>query len=133
MELFSRGVIGQRTHECIVEGWRGDVHADDFSLRYIYCDWSHAFPILFFPQVFHIFINTKKMSDITFKGWAGLDEHACEGKMSFQEFEPKVFDDDDVDVKILYCGICGSDTSQLSGHWGPVEKVVPQVYSPHPH
>jgi alcohol dehydrogenase (NADP+) len=41
--------------------------------------------------------------------------------MKYQKFQPKPFDDDDVDIKILYCGICGSDVSALSGEWEPVE------------
>ncbi|KAK8854970.1 hypothetical protein IAR55_003710 [Kwoniella newhampshirensis] len=62
-----------------------------------------------------------------FKGWAGLDAKACQGNLDFQSFEPKKWDEDDVDVKILYCGICGSDASALSGEWGPVDGVCPQV------
>lgn len=57
----------------------------------------------------------------TFEGWAGLSADACKGNMRFQSFKPKPFDDDDVDIKVLYCGICGSDVSALSGEWGPVE------------
>lgn len=30
-------------------------------------------------------------------------------------------------VKILYCGICGSDVSSLTGEWGPVKDICPQV------
>jgi alcohol dehydrogenase (NADP+) len=30
-------------------------------------------------------------------------------------------------VKILHCGICGSDVSALSGEWGPVKDVAPHV------
>jgi alcohol dehydrogenase (NADP+) len=57
----------------------------------------------------------------TFEGWAGLSDKACEGEMEYQEFQPKPFDEDDVDIKVIYCGICGSDVSALSGEWGPVE------------
>ncbi|KIR29961.1 alcohol dehydrogenase [Cryptococcus deuterogattii LA55] len=67
------------------------------------------------------------VADNEFKGWAGLDEKACDGHMSLQEFAPKKWDEDDVDVKILYCGICGSDVSSLSGEWGPVKDICPQV------
>ncbi|OXC71334.1 hypothetical protein AYX13_00201 [Cryptococcus neoformans] len=67
------------------------------------------------------------VADNEFKGWAGLDEKACDGKLSFQEFAPKKWDEDDVDVKILYCGICGSDVSSLTGEWGPVKDICPQV------
>ncbi|EAL18034.1 hypothetical protein CNBK0550 [Cryptococcus deneoformans B-3501A] len=67
------------------------------------------------------------VADNEFKGWAGLDEKACDGHMSFQEFTPKKWDEDDVDVKILYCGICGSDVSSLTGEWGLVKDICPQV------
>lgn len=62
--------------------------------------------------------NTK--TDYRFEGWHGFNQDACEGHMKFQEFEPKVWDEDDVDVKVLYCGICASDASLLAGEWGPV-------------
>jgi len=35
-----------------------------------------------------------------------------------QEFQPKPFEDHDVDVKIEACGICGSDLHTISGGWG---------------
>lgn len=60
----------------------------------------------------------------TFKGWAGLDSNACKGYMEFRSFEVKPFEEDDVDIKVLYCGVCGSDVSALSGEWGPVEGKV---------
>lgn len=66
-------------------------------------------------------------TDYKFEGWAGLTTDACKGQMSFQEFEPKKWDEDDVDVRVQYCGICGSDVSALSGEWGPIDNVVPQV------
>ncbi|UOH83974.1 hypothetical protein LQV05_006712 [Cryptococcus neoformans] len=44
--------------------------------------------------------------------------------MSFQEFAPKKWDEDD---SRFYCGICGSDVSSLTGEWGPVKDICPQV------
>jgi alcohol dehydrogenase (NADP+) len=35
-----------------------------------------------------------------------------------QEFQPKPFEDYDVDIKIEACGICGSDLHTISGGWG---------------
>ncbi|XAO26409.1 hypothetical protein I312_105246 [Cryptococcus bacillisporus CA1280] len=66
------------------------------------------------------------VADNEFKGWAGLDKKACDGHMSFQEFAPKKWDEERR-LKILYCGICGSDVSSLSGEWGPVKDICPQV------
>ncbi|EDO15835.1 hypothetical protein Kpol_1057p24 [Vanderwaltozyma polyspora DSM 70294] len=40
-------------------------------------------------------------------------------------FEPKQFNDKDVDIKIEACGVCGSDVHCAASHWGPVaEKQV---------
>ncbi|KAF9522610.1 GroES-like protein [Crepidotus variabilis] len=33
-------------------------------------------------------------------------------------FEPKTFDDYDIDIKINYCGVCGSDVHTITGGWG---------------
>ncbi|OBT64954.1 hypothetical protein VE03_05627 [Pseudogymnoascus sp. 23342-1-I1] len=35
------------------------------------------------------------------------------------EFEPKPFEEYDVDIKIEYCGVCGSDLHTLRSGWGP--------------
>ena len=35
-----------------------------------------------------------------------------------QEFKPKKFGDNDVDVKIECCGVCGSDVHTITGGWG---------------
>lgn len=57
-----------------------------------------------------------------FEGWAGLSKDATSGKLQFQPFEPKAWDEDDVDVRIQYCGICGTDISALEGEFGPLPK-----------
>lgn len=46
-------------------------------------------------------------TDYKFEGWCGLDPKAAEGNMVWQEYEPKPFSDDDVDIQISHCGICG--------------------------
>jgi len=40
-------------------------------------------------------------------GWMGLDKNAI-GNMKWQSYEPKPFQDVDVDIKITHAGICGS-------------------------
>ena len=45
--------------------------------------------------------------DYKFQGWMGLDKKASEGHMKWQQYEPKTWDEGDVDVKITDCGICG--------------------------
>lgn len=36
----------------------------------------------------------------------------------FHQFRPKTFGDNDVDVQIECCGVCGSDVHTVSGGWG---------------
>lgn len=52
-----------------------------------------------------------------FQGWMGLDKDSVHGKMVWQEFEPKTWTEDDVDIKITHCGICGSDLHTLRSGW----------------
>ncbi|WWC86964.1 uncharacterized protein L201_001845 [Kwoniella dendrophila CBS 6074] len=66
-------------------------------------------------------------TDYKFEGWAGYDAKSVEGNLKFIEFEPKQFAEDDIDIQIMYCGICASDTSTLSEGWGPVGDMWPQV------
>jgi hypothetical protein len=54
-------------------------------------------------------IQKAKMSGPVYKGWMGLDKDADKGKMVWQEFEPKTWTEDDVEIKVTHCGICGSE------------------------
>ncbi|KAF2166918.1 hypothetical protein M409DRAFT_54683 [Zasmidium cellare ATCC 36951] len=58
-------------------------------------------------------------TDYKFEGWLGHDPSSVKGNMKWGEFEPKKWDEDDVDIKISHCGVCGSDTHTLSSGWGP--------------
>lgn len=54
-------------------------------------------------------IQKAKMStSYKFQGWMGLDKDSVKGKMVWQEYEPKTWTEDDVDIKITHCGICVS-------------------------
>jgi len=57
-------------------------------------------------------------TDYKFEGWLGLDPSAAEGNMKWGEFEPKKWTEDDVDIQITHCGICGSDLHTLRSGWG---------------
>ncbi|KAK9451979.1 chaperonin 10-like protein [Limtongia smithiae] len=57
-------------------------------------------------------------TDYKFEGWLGYDSDSI-GNMKWGEFEPKAFEDDDVDIKVSHCGICGSDLHTLRSGWGP--------------
>lgn len=65
-------------------------------------------------------------TDAKFEGWLGKDEHSVEGKMEWGQFEPKRWTEDDVDIEISHCGICGSDLHMLSSGWGPTPYRTPE-------
>ena len=56
-------------------------------------------------------------TDYKFEGWMGLDQDSADGKMVWQEFEPKPWEENDVDIKVECCGICGSDLHTLRSGW----------------
>lgn len=78
-------------------------------------------------------------SDYTFQGWLGKGPDSVEGKMVWEQYEPKTWSESDVDIKITHCGICesipfpspkpwypgltrsagGSDIHTLRSGWGP--------------
>ncbi|KAL4963502.1 NAD(P)-dependent alcohol dehydrogenase [Aspergillus stella-maris] len=58
-------------------------------------------------------------TDYKFEGWLGLDSSSVDGNMQWKEFEPKAWEETDVDIKISHCGICGSDLHTLRSGWGP--------------
>ncbi|BFZ65287.1 hypothetical protein YB2330_006452 [Saitoella coloradoensis] len=63
-------------------------------------------------------------TDYKFEGWVGHDKDSV-GNLKFGTFEPKTWTEDDVDIKIEFCGICSSDLHTLRSGWGPTD--YPQV------
>jgi hypothetical protein len=63
-------------------------------------------------------INNKMSTDYEFQGWLGHSPEAVKGKMEWGAFEPKKWTEDDVDIQISHCGVCGSDLHVLSSGWG---------------
>jgi len=57
-------------------------------------------------------------TDYEFQGWLGHSPEAVKGKMEWGAFEPKKWTEDDVDIQISHCGVCGSDLHVLSSGWG---------------
>lgn len=49
------------------------------------------------------------MASKEFEGWLGLDKSSAKGNMVWGKFEPKKWTEDDVDIEISACGVCGSD------------------------
>ncbi|OIW33465.1 cinnamyl alcohol dehydrogenase [Coniochaeta ligniaria NRRL 30616] len=62
--------------------------------------------------------------DYKFEGWMGYDKSAADGKLVWTEFDPKVWEETDVDIKVSHCGICGSDLHVLRSGWGPTKYPV---------
>ena len=44
-------------------------------------------------------------TDHKFEGWLGKDPSSVEGKMVWESYDPKPFEDTDVDIKISHCGV----------------------------
>ncbi|KAI9759480.1 MAG: Peptidyl-prolyl cis-trans isomerase cyp8 [Chaenotheca gracillima] len=57
--------------------------------------------------------------DYKFQGWMGLDKNCVKGQMKWQQYEPKTWQETDVDIKVTHCGICASDLHTLRSGWGP--------------
>lgn len=57
------------------------------------------------------------MTDYKFEGWQGNDAESANGNMTWGEFQPKKWEDDDVDIKVTHSGICGSDLHTLRSGW----------------
>lgn len=55
--------------------------------------------------------------DYKFEGWMGLDASAAEGNMVWKEYEPKPWEESDVDIRITHSGVCGSDIHTLRAGW----------------
>ncbi|KAJ5809067.1 NADP-dependent alcohol dehydrogenase 7 [Penicillium pulvis] len=60
-------------------------------------------------------------TDYKFEGWMGLDKESAKGKMVWQQFEPKPWEETDIDMRVTHCGICGSDMHTLRSGWGPTQ------------
>ncbi|KAF2864897.1 chaperonin 10-like protein [Massariosphaeria phaeospora] len=54
-----------------------------------------------------------------FEGWVAKDQSAADGNMQWDKFEPKPFEETDIEMAISHCGVCGSDIHTLRSGWGP--------------
>ena len=63
--------------------------------------------------------NSTQLNDapknIKTKGYAARSD---DGILSPYEFERRALQDDDVQIEILFCGVCHSDIHTVKGHWG---------------
>ncbi|KAH0579511.1 hypothetical protein H2248_002366 [Termitomyces sp. 'cryptogamus'] len=56
-------------------------------------------------------------SELKWKGYAIHDTEKWD-KFEVIDFEPKRAEDYDIDIKIEFCGVCGSDVHTITGGWG---------------
>lgn len=59
------------------------------------------------------------MASQEFEGWLGADKSAAKGNIQQGKFEPKKWQEDDVEIEIPFCGVCISVLHTLSSGWGP--------------
>ncbi|TFK57318.1 NADPH-dependent alcohol dehydrogenase [Heliocybe sulcata] len=59
------------------------------------------------------------MSSVEFKGYAVTDTNKW-SQFSVIDFQPKKFEDTDVEIAITHCGVCGSDLHTITSGWGEV-------------
>ncbi|MCJ1304232.1 hypothetical protein MMC08_007044 [Hypocenomyce scalaris] len=59
----------------------------------------------------------------TFEGFM-IHSHKNWSDFKKEEYEPKPFDERDVDIKIDACGVCGSDVHKITGGWGEANLPV---------
>ncbi|GAA5854467.1 hypothetical protein JCM8547_004852 [Rhodosporidiobolus lusitaniae] len=58
------------------------------------------------------------MANVTeFEGWGAFDNDSIKGQLKRFSFTPKTWEETDVDIKVLYCGVCASDVSLMSSAW----------------
>ncbi|KAG9080343.1 NADP-dependent alcohol dehydrogenase [Ceratobasidium sp. UAMH 11750] len=62
---------------------------------------------------------------VPFKGYA-IHDHTKWSEFQVIDIKPKQWEEDDVDIAITHCGICGSDIHTLTGGWGQA-KGLPLV------
>lgn len=57
------------------------------------------------------------MHEVVFKGWMASDKEALETGLNVESFQPKAWEETDIDVKITHCGVCFSDICTLRSGW----------------
>ncbi len=59
-----------------------------------------------------------------FEGWIAHNRAAAAGQMEWGFFEPKPWEETDVDIEVTHCGICSSDLHVLRSDWPASYPVV---------
>lgn len=63
-------------------------------------------------------------SQSVFLGWIARNASSISGKMEWTCYEPKAFEETDIEIKISHCGICGNDLSHLRSGWKPADYPI---------
>ncbi|KAF7551754.1 hypothetical protein G7Z17_g4814 [Cylindrodendrum hubeiense] len=58
-------------------------------------------------------------SEYKFEGWLGHNVEAAQGQMEWGSYEPKKWQENDVDIQVTHCGVCATDISVLRSDLGP--------------
>ncbi|QRV75187.1 alcohol dehydrogenase [Ceratobasidium sp. AG-Ba] len=61
-------------------------------------------------------------SDIQFKGYAITDKNKW-SDLKVTDITPKKWEEEDIDIAITHCGVCGSDIHTLTNGWGNLEHL----------
>lgn len=62
------------------------------------------------------------MSNIQFKGY-GLHDKSNWSDLKVTDIRPKKWTEEDIDVAITHCGVCGSDIHTLTGGWNNLDNL----------
>ncbi|KAL8907512.1 MAG: hypothetical protein Q9171_005827 [Xanthocarpia ochracea] len=81
------------------------------------CSLSSSIVLCCFFIVRYATNNFTLNTDYTFQGWMRLDPSAADGNMRWQSYEPKQWQETDVDIKITHTGIYASDIHTLRSGW----------------
>jgi alcohol dehydrogenase (NADP+) len=60
----------------------------------------------------------------TFEGWLADSPDSVKGQMRWGYYQPKPFEETDIDIKVTHCGICGSDIHTLRSGWRPANYPI---------
>ncbi|KAF8751538.1 GroES-like protein [Rhizoctonia solani] len=61
-------------------------------------------------------------SDTAFKGYGITDANRW-SDFKLVEIKPKTWEEEDIDVAVSYCGVCGSDIHTITGGWGSIQEL----------
>ena len=65
------------------------------------------------------------MSSPNFEGWVAHDVSSVDGNMKWESYTPKPFEENDIEMEVSHCGVCGSDLHHLRSGWRPA--IFPMV------